>query len=1414
MGVRVLTSRVVARPVRVLIVEDDPLDADLEVRQLRRATIPLEHRTARNEAELYTVLEQFVPDIALVNCSLDGLRALTVLRILGERHAAVPIIFVSQAVTEEETIPTMQDGVVDCIPKSHLVRLPGAMLRALDEAASRKQRAVLEAYLKETRDQLEMISAAVDSVLASYSVVERRFVFVSASATKVYGYPAEAFLARPDLWKSVIVPADAGIAREATRRLFRFGHYDVDYRITLPTGETRWVNHRARLVRNESGLPVRVDAVVADITERMEQTWRLGRLSRIRDVLSAVNEAILRVDDRAVLFQEVVRIAYEAGGFFNVALFTIDLETRSVAVEAFLGHVERERYLSNLQRAVSVLETGTNVIPTSLRTRRPAVINDIADVNLEIFQPLLDLGIRAVGSFPLLVAGKLEGAMTFASLEPGYFDEEEVELLTSLARNVSFALERLAEQRRIARLNRIRSILSRVNEAIVRHRDRDQLCREACRIAYEAGGLVNVFVALVDSVERRVRVVAVCGSWEDAPGEHEESLQRSAARALGWTGEEPNAGTAVGKVLTTRSPAVVNDLREYPDVRPYRQLLSQGVVAVGLFPLLVGGELVGFMAFDTDEAGYFDGEEVELLTRLTNDLSFALEGIEREKRVERLSRMRDILSAVNAAIVRVADRAQLLREACRIAYETGGFTSVFAFGLDLEPRRVHWEAFAGGEELWAIRERLERCILDFENDTNPVSLSLRTGKPAISQSLIACDDTRRSFSRLIDAGARAIGSFPLFIRGKVAGGIVFSTRETAYFGDEEVKLLSNLAANLSFALDHMHEQRRVARLSRIRDVLSAVNAAIVRLHDRGALFHEVCRIAVEDGGFRNVFVVEADVESGRFEIVAFLGSSSGKRLDHVLQAAFADPHHKTGAIKTSMISQKPCVKNNLRQTLSDPVDGVAYRLGVRAVGSFPLVLDGRPVGAMVFETDVEDYFDDEEIGLLTNLTNNLAFGLNLLEKQHRVDYLSYYDPLTQLPNRTLFYDRLGQDIGAAKKAGKILALALIDISRFSVLNNTLGEHVGDEVLRRVADRLREIADESRLARVAGDRFALSFPMLDDLRPMTEIITEDGIKLFDSPFRVGGREMHIMARAGCAVCPDDGEDPEALFQNAEAALSSAKVSGTAFRFYAPELNLRLAQQLDLEARLQRAIEERQFVLYYQPKMELGTHKIVGFEALLRWQDPERGLVLPNEFIPLLERTGIIINVGRWVMGEAVRQYEEWRKAGLKPPRIAVNLSAVQLRQERLVDDVRSAVATFSDVCRLDLEVTESMLMENFDAAIRKLDAMRELGVRLSLDDFGTGYSSLSYIHRLPVSALKIDRSFIVGMTEDANKTSIVATIISLAQALKLKVVAEGVEDEAQVRLLQLLRCDEIQGYLVGKPEPAESAVRFLRAAGGK
>jgi EAL domain-containing protein (putative c-di-GMP-specific phosphodiesterase class I) len=317
------------------------------------------------------------------------------------------------------------------------------------------------------------------------------------------------------------------------------------------------------------------------------------------------------------------------------------------------------------------------------------------------------------------------------------------------------------------------------------------------------------------------------------------------------------------------------------------------------------------------------------------------------------------------------------------------------------------------------------------------------------------------------------------------------------------------------------------------------------------------------------------------------------------------------------------------------------------------------------------------------------------------------------------------------------------------------------------------------------------------------------RCFAEPFNVAGEELRLTCRGGISLFPSDGITAEVLLRHAEAALRQAKLTSEHSAFYAPDLNVRASEALALESGLRRAIERDEFVLYYQPKVTLSDRRICGLEALIRWRDPQGRLVLPGVFIPVLEQSGQIGQVGQWALRQALADQGRWRAAGLNPPRVAVNVSAIQLRKLDFADVIGRVLAA-NVGASLELEITESMIMEQVDRSIAALKQIRALGVTVAIDDFGTGYCSLSYVAKLPVNSLKIDRTFIVGMTESADGLAIVSSMIALAHSLKLKVVAEGVETEEQEQQLRLLACDEAQGYLFGKPAPYEAIEHCLRA----
>jgi EAL domain-containing protein (putative c-di-GMP-specific phosphodiesterase class I) len=342
-----------------------------------------------------------------------------------------------------------------------------------------------------------------------------------------------------------------------------------------------------------------------------------------------------------------------------------------------------------------------------------------------------------------------------------------------------------------------------------------------------------------------------------------------------------------------------------------------------------------------------------------------------------------------------------------------------------------------------------------------------------------------------------------------------------------------------------------------------------------------------------------------------------------------------------------------------------------------------------------------------------------------------------------------------------------------------------------------------------------FFQADDRVKLARVLDETSRACFGEPFRPeGGAELRLSAKAGIALSPEDGTDAETLHRNAEAALKQAKASNEKFVFYARHMTERVAEKLVMENMLRLALEGNEFVLHYQPKVDLRTRRIEGVEALIRWQSPELGLVPPLQFIPLMEETGMIVEVGAWAMRRAVLDHRAWAERGLAAPRVSVNVSAVQLRKPDFVDTVKTALAGGATSIGMDLEITESLIMEDIEENIAKLGAIRDLGMNIAVDDFGTGYSSLRYLARLPVQTLKIDRSFIITMIKDPNTMTLVSTIISLAHSLGLSVVAEGVDSEDQAEVLLKSKCDQMQGYLISRPVPQDTLLALLSAKQGR
>jgi diguanylate cyclase (GGDEF)-like protein/PAS domain S-box-containing protein len=602
---------------------------------------------------------------------------------------------------------------------------------------------------------------------------------------------------------------------------------------------------------------------------------------------------------------------------------------------------------------------------------------------------------------------------------------------------------------------------------------------------------------------------------------------------------------------------------------------------------------------------------------------------------------------------------------------------------------------------------------------------------------------------------------------------------------------------------------RIRRLNRLYAVLSGINALIVRASSAEELFREACRIAVEPGGFGLAWIGALDRKTLQLQPVAWhgIGGEHAPRLE--LDVGADAPAGGTLAGQ-AIRDARAVISNDVERDPRILLKNEMLAKGLRSVIVLPLLVSGEVVGTLTLVAAEAGFFDEEEVKLLTDLAGDIAFAIDHIEKKEKLDYLVLYDQLTGLANRALFVERLNQTIHAAGQTEGKFALAMLDIERLRTINESLGRQAGDALLKLVAERLKIVGGPSGVSRLSADHFALIVDAVKERSQAGRIVNDALQRCFDESFRVSDTELRISAKTGVALYPGDGDDAETLLRNAEAALRKAKGLGERHVLYSSALNEGTAGQLTLENRLRQALEKDEFVLHYQPKVDVHTRRIVGVEALIRWQSPDLGLVPPMKFIPLMEQTGLILEVGAWALRRAAADHRSWVEQRLQAPRVAVNVSAIQLRQREFVGAVEQAISEGVAPTGIDLEITESLVMEDIEGNIQKLKEVRALGVGIAIDDFGTGYSSLGYLAKLPVHALKIDRSFIITLLNDSDAMTLVSTIISLAHSLKLRVVAEGVEEEQQATYLRLLRCDEMQGYLFSKPLPLEQMTALLEA----
>lgn len=651
---------------------------------------------------------------------------------------------------------------------------------------------------------------------------------------------------------------------------------------------------------------------------------------------------------------------------------------------------------------------------------------------------------------------------------------------------------------------------------------------------------------------------------------------------------------------------------------------------------------------------------------------------------------------------------------------------------------------------------------------------------------------------------------------KIGDGDLSARATNANAGGELGELataFNEMAEGLERNAEEIHGHLgRIGRLNRVYAVLSGINSAILRIDSEDALLRALCRITVHQGHFPLAMVYRIDPADGAMTLAAW--SSSANMDGASLPATVADDDGRSLVGAAVARNDVVVVPEPAGDALVEPWARLVAVQHFRSAAALPLRVNDAVTGVLALFAREAGVFDADELRLLREVTADASLGLQYLENERRLAFAANYDALTELPNRTLFRDRLQQALSSARQTGRHLAVLTVRVNRMAEINATLGHHVGDIVLREVATYLgRAIRDGDTVARLGSGEFGVVLAQLENADEASTLANDI---LTKAPHRViaDGQELFVTMSIGVATCPTDGADVATLIQNATLARQAVVSEGAStLTFFSTELNTVAQEKRRIESALRSALAQHELALVYQPVVDVETRMITGVECLLRWDSAELGPVSPATFIPVAEETGLIVPIGEWIVAGAARQGQAWHAQG-HDVRISLNVSVDQLREGDFADRITRILEEVGfDPTRLalSLEITETALMENVASVIPSIERFRSMGMMMYIDDFGTGYSSLAYLRQLPLDTLKIDTSFVRDMAEDPNAVAVVSAIIAMAKSLGLRVIAEGVETEAQFASLRELGCDAVQGFLFGKPERPETVEgRFGKA----
>ncbi len=1131
-------------------------------------------------------------------------------------------------------------------------------------------------------------------------------------------------------------------------------------------------------VLGSDGNVIGVLGIARDITDRKHAVQHANKLNRLYAVLSGINEAIIRLREPEALYREACRIAVEAGNFRMAWLGLVDESENTIKHVVHAGEVSG--YLDHLQISLANDELGRGPTGEALRQGTHAVCNDIE--NNPCMKPWRDAaltrGYRASAAFPLIVNGKIRGAFNLYADTPGFFDETELRLLDELANNISFALEfaenetqRREHEQEIKRLHALLNALVEEATDSIFVKDRDGryiVCNKAtCHLLGKTREQIlfhTDFDLFPKELAQRFR---------------DDDLRIQQAR-ITENFEEPvitSKGTSYH--LTTKGPLIIDGAisgvfgisRDISDRKQTeRELLQQKDLL----------ERTGSLA----KVGGWQFDVATMNGSLSAETARIFD-------LEQNSQQINVAQGINHYI---GESRALIEQAIQDAIEHG---KAYDLELEIETKRgaskwVHTmgkPVFEHGKvvriqgAIQDITSRKQAEILATQRE-----LMLDSVFQAIPDLFFLMDKD----GTILDYRAQKNAVLyipPESFLGRRMTEIMPENISKLFMQNFETLYQQNKLVSYEYDMtlpdgEHRYEAR-MNKLSESTQCVAIIRDITDQYHARKALLESETRYRslLENAPFPVVLTRIRDgiLRYGNNRAELRFGITRENGIGQAASRFYQDPDER---------------QNFLEHLLRD---GSVYEQEVRMMD-----IHGQPFWALLSASIVD--FENEP---------TIFTAINDITKHKKAEedirHLVHYDALTGLPNRTLLNDRIEHAISMAERNKQPVALMFIDLDRFKNINDSLGHQAGDQMLIEVAKRLKLVVrKEDTVSRLGGDEFILLLPNtnFDGAAHVAEKI----IQSMSKPFLIHQHDLGITPSIGIAIYPNDGVNPDSLMQCADSAMYRAKRTGhNTFCFFTAEMHVQASRTLQLENALRRALQRNELLLHYQPQIDIASQEIIGCEALLRWNHPDFGMVSPAEFIPIAEDSGQILTIGEWVLRTAVQQNYAWQKAGLKPLVMAVNISAVQFRQIGLTALVNQILHQYKLPSKyLELELTESITMEDPVVAVDIMERLHKQGIKLSIDDFGTGYSSLSYLKRFKINKLKIDQSFVRNIINDSNDEAIASAVIKLAQSLNLRTIAEGVETQQQLDILRSKGCNEIQGYFISKPLTADQFEAMLRS----